>query len=321
MKKRALIFLFLLLCGKFVFAQRADAEAVLMKDQIRIGEQVELKLAIRYQEGTNKSIVIWPEFNDTLTSEIDIVKIDTIQTILASRASVLYQQSRSLYITAFDSGVYVIPPQKFIVDNLEVETLPQILYVVSVAVDTTKPIRDIQDIYDVPPAPPIVEQSKPIPWWVWAIGGALIIGILALVYFLTRKKKQLPILPGLSKELLPHEKVLEQLAELGRKKQWMQGELKEYHFALTEILRAWIVERYLIHAREMTTGEIIQTLHSHRADASAMMQLGRVLRTADLVKFGKSIPPPEENENVLQFAINFVQATAIYPEPPTPQPQ
>lgn len=321
MKKQAIIFLLLLLCGKFVFAQRADAEAVLMKDQIRIGEQVELKLAIRYQEGTSKSIVIWPEFHDTLTSEIDIVKVDSIHTILASRASVLYQQSRSLYITAFDSGVYVIPPQKFIVDNQEVETLPQTLYVVSVAVDTTKPIRDIKDIYDVPPAPPIVEVSKPIPWWIWAIGGAVILGIVALVYFLTRKKKQ-PLVPtDFSKQLLPHEKVLEQLAELGRKKPWMHGELKEYHNSLTEILRAWIVERYLIHAREMTTGEIIQTLHAHRADASAMMQLGRVLRTADLVKFGKSIPPPEENENVLQLAMNFVQATAIYPEPPTPQPQ
>ncbi|CAN5740712.1 hypothetical protein BH11BAC7_BH11BAC7_10100 [soil metagenome] len=322
MKKKICLFFFLLLCScSFIFAQRADAEAVLVKEQIRIGEQVELKLAVRYQEGTNKSIVTWPEFKDTLTYGVDIVKTDSIHTILASRASVLYQQSRSIYITAFDSGVYIIPALKFTVDNQSVSTLPQTLHVVSVAVDTTKPINDIKDIYAVPPAPPVVEQSKPIAWWVWAISGAVILGIIALVYFLTRKNKKVAIIPSFFKELLPHEKVLEQLAELGRKKQWMHGELKPYHMALTEILRAWIVERYLIHAKEMTTGEILQSLHSHRADASATMQLARVLRTADFVKFGKSIPPPEENEKVLELAMNFVKATAVYPEPLTPKAQ
>jgi hypothetical protein len=322
MKTRtALLFILLLLTGKFVFAQRADAEAVLVKDEIKIGEHVELKLAIRYQEGSHKTIVTWPEFRDTLTLGVEIVKADSIHTILANRASVLYQQSRSLFITAFDSGMYIIPAQKFIVENDTVETLPQWLHVVSVAVDTTKPIKDIKEIYDVPPPPPLVEADTPIAWWVWALCGAVVIGIVALVYFLTRKNKNLPVIPSFSRQLLPHEKVLEQLAELGRRKPWMHGELKEYHMALTEILRSWIVERYLIHAKEMTTGEILQKLHAHRVDASAVMQLTRVLRTADLVKFGKETPAPEENENVLQLAMNFVEATAIYPEPPIPQAQ
>ena len=123
------------------------------------------------------------------------------------------------------------------------------------------------------------------------------------------------------RSLLPHEKVLEQLAELGRKKPWLHGELKEYHIAMTEILRAWTVERFQIHAREMTTGEIIQTLNSKRANASALMQLERVLRTADMVKFAKGIPEAEENENCLRLAMNFVEATSIYPEPPIQQMQ
>jgi hypothetical protein len=320
MKKTTLIlFLLLFFSGEFIFAQRPDAEAVLLKKQIRIGERAELKLAIRYHEGINKSIVIWPELVDTLTYGVDIVKTDSIKTVLASRSSVLYQQSRSIYITAFDSGMYVLPPQKFVVDNDTVQTLPLELHVVSVAVDTTKPIKDIKDIYDVPPAPPVIEPEKPLAWWAWTLIGIAVLGILALIYFLTRKKKELPSQLS-SKQLLPHEKILEQLAELGKQKPWLHGELKKYHISLTEILRSWIVERYLIHAKEMTTGEIIQALHSHRADASAILQLTRVLRTADLVKFGKEIPPAEENENVLQLAINFVKATAIYPEPPTPTP-
>jgi hypothetical protein len=314
-KRTAIFFILLFFSGKLLLAQNADAEAVLMKREIKIGEQVELKLAVRYQEGTKKSIVTWPDLQDTLTRGIDIVKLDSIHTILANRASVLYEQSRSIYITAFDSGMYVIPAQKFIVDNEEVETLPQLLHVVSIAVDTTKPIRDIKDIYDVPPPPPLVEENQPIPWWWWATGGVILLGIVALIYFLTRKNKNLPVLPSFSKQLHPHEKVLEQLAELGRRKPWMHGELKEYHMALTEILRSWVVERYRIHAKEMTTGEIIFTLKGLRADPTALMYLEKVLRTSDMVKFAKAVPANEENENVLQLAMNFVQATAVYPEP------
>ncbi|HET6991427.1 MAG TPA: hypothetical protein VFJ43_08895, partial [Bacteroidia bacterium] len=76
-----------------------------------------------------------------------------------------------------------------------------------------------------------------------------------------------------------------------------------------------------VHALEMTTGEIIRTLNSKRVDSSAVMKLERVLRTSDMVKFAKGIPDVEENEIVLQLAINFVQATAVYPEPPIPQAQ
>lgn len=304
-----------------IHAQRPDAEAVLQKTQIRIGEQVELKLAIRYNEGTRKSNVTWPSLQDTIIRGLEIVKLDTLHTILANRSSVLYEQSRTMLITAFDSGMYVIPPQRFVVDNDTAETLPLTLFVVSVPVDTTKPIKDIKEIYAVPPAPPPLEKNEPLAWYWYVIGGAVVLALLLFLYFITRKKQNLPVLPSFSRQLLPHEKVLEQLAELGRKKPWLHGELKQYHIALTTILRSWAVERFRIHAREMTTGEIIHALYSQRANSTAVMQLERILRTADMVKFAKGIPPAEENENVLQLAINFVEATAVYPEPLNPSQQ
>ncbi len=316
--KVILFFIVLLFSGHFTYAQSADAEAVLMKIEMKIGEQVELKLAVRYQEGSKKSVVTWPEFKDTLSRGLEIIKADSIKTILANRASVLYEQSRSLFITAFDSGYYLIPAQKFIVNTDTIETQAQFIHVVSVPVDTTKPIRDIKDIYNVPDAPVVDETKSSNHLWWWIGGGIILLGIIAFVFYRMRKNKNVPILPAFTKTLLPHEKVLEQLAELGRKQPWMHGELKSYHMALTEILRAWIVDRYKIHAKEMTTGEIIYTLNNKRVDASAVMQLERVLRTADMVKFAKGIPLNEENENVLQLAMNFVQATAMIPEPPKP---
>jgi hypothetical protein len=317
----SILIFFLLSTGSFLHAQHAEAEAYLSQSQIRIGEQVELKLAVRYHEGSKKSVVIWPELKDTLSREIEIVKMDSIKTILASRASVLYQQSRAIIITAFDSGTYIIPSQKFVVEKDTIRTNALTLYVNTIPVDTTKPIKDIKGIYDVPPAPIGPDSIPPNHWWWWAIGAFALILILFLVLYFTRKKENLPLVPTFTKQLLPHEKVLEQLAELGRKKQWLHGELKLYHIALTEILRAWIVERYQIHALEMTTGEIIRTLNSKRVDSSALLKLERALRTSDMVKFAKGIPDPEENEIILQLAIDYVNATAIYPEPPIPQQQ
>jgi hypothetical protein len=310
--------IFLLFSVSSVIAQRVEAEAILTNNQIRIGEQVQLKLAVRYMEGSQKSVVTWPLLKDTITGKIEIIKADTIVTILANRASVLYEQSRLITITAFDSGSYTIPPQQFIVDKDTVQTDPLLFYVTSIPVDTTKPIKDIKGIYDVPAAPVIAEAGT--NWWIWTIGALLILGAAFTVYYFTRKKDLEPEpVPVISRRILPHEKYLEQLAELGRKKPWMHGELKQYHIALTEILRSWLVERYRMHAKEMTTTEIIRILHSLRADSSSIMQLERVLRLADLVKFAKGIPHDEENENNINLAINFIQATAVYPTNQIPQ--
>lgn len=312
------LFLILLFTSELALAQKPEAEVNLSQSQIRIGEQTELKFTVHYHEGIKKTIVIWPEFKDTITKNIEIVKLDSIKTILASRASVLYEQARTITITAFDSGTYYIPSQTFIVNKDTIFTSEIMLYVNTIPVDTTKPIRDIKSIYDVPPAPIAETEKGPATWWWFVLGGLLVITAVILVLYFTNKKKILPMIHSPSRTLLPHEKILEQLAELGRQKPWLHGELKKYHISLTGILRAWVVERFQIHALEMTTGEIIQVLNAQRVDANAIMKLERVLRTADMVKFAKGIPEDQENEYALQLAIDFVNATAIYPAPQIP---
>src|SRR5665213_3522272 len=126
---RLLFFLLPIFFSGNIFAQRVEAEALLSRNQIKIGEQTELKLAVRYREGSKKSVVTWPELKDTIIAKIEIVKEDSIHTHLANQASVLYEQLRTITITSFDSGVYVIPAQQFIVDDDTVQTDPLQLYV------------------------------------------------------------------------------------------------------------------------------------------------------------------------------------------------
>jgi hypothetical protein len=320
MKRLLLIsFLFCGFSAAHLHAQQAEAEAVLMKEQARIGEPIELKLFVRYTEGSSAANVYWPEMKKgPLAGDIEILSADSVSKRLVNRASVLYEQSRTLTITAFDSGTYVIPPIKFAVNGDTIKTVPVRFYISTVAVDTTKPIKDIKEIYDVPAAPVVEEEAEAVSWWVWALAGAALLGIIAFVIWLTRRKKVVPVVPPANIQL-PHERVLEQLAQLGAKKPWLHGELKGYHVSLAEIMRGWLVERYRIHAREMTTADIVRSLRSEQVPSTAIEQANNVLRTADMVKFAKSTPANEENERSLQQAITFVQSTAIIPQPvPTP---
>lgn len=315
--KRCALHLLLLLAAfpALLFAQKPEAEATLERDQIRIGEQVKLHLSIHYTEGTKKANVTWPDLQGTLTEGVDIVGADSVKTALVNRASILYEQTRNLTLTSIDSGSYIIPPIPFVVNNDTVYSNEVSLYVTTIPVDTTKPIKDIKDIYSVPPAPPEPKQPWHLPLWLVIVALVVAAGIVTLVLVLRKKKTPEP-LPVQQRGLLPHEKVLAELEELGRKKQWLHGELKPYHVALTGIIRGWIVERYRFPAREMTTNEIINRLQREGVNTQAVFEIERVLRTADLVKFAKAVPDNEENERVLQMAMNFVHATALYPQVP-----
>ncbi len=41
-----------------------------------------------------------------------------------------------------------------------------------------------------------------------------------------------------------------------------------------------------------------------------------MLRLADMVKFAKALPSPQENEQMMVSAVRFVQETVPHPNPP-----
>ncbi|MCU0433027.1 MAG: hypothetical protein MUC87_06200 [Bacteroidia bacterium] len=300
---------------------RVEANAALQRNTIRIGEQIQLRLSVRYREGSQKTTVTWPALKDTLCRGIEIIKTDSLHTDLRDRTSVLYEQWRNVTITSFEEGQWIIPAMTFMVDNKPFATPPLILTVTTVAVDTTQDIKDIKDILETPP--PILKEKKENSMWWWIAGGALVIIASGIILWLINRKKPAPqpkpemITPGLE----PHERVLQELIALGQRKMWEEkGELKNYHTRLTEILRSWVAERYRMGALEMTTGEILQHLRYKYADETAILLLRDVLLMADTVKFAKNIPVPEDNVRSLNTAMEFVRKTP-FPAPQFVPPQ
>src|SRR5690606_32494634 len=205
------------------------------------------------------------------------------------------------------SGYYVIPPYPILINNDTIETDALLLEVQSVEVDTSAAIFDIKQ--------PLPEPFSIIDWlkdnWIWLTAILLAaLGIYFLIRYLKREKpietqeKPTPKIPA-------HILALQQLKELQEKQLWQNGKIKAYHSEISEILRTYIEERYKVNALEETTAEIMFGLRLHQIPEEVKMKLSQTLTLADLVKFAKEQPLPQENENSLVFAMTFVEATKL----------
>lgn len=305
------LIIFLIFSSLFSVSQEVRVAATLDTNSILIGDQIRLNLQFSGPSGTR---VRWPLFADTLTKNLNIVRYGTIDTIPSEdqRLTLLTQR---LTITSFDSGYYAIPPIPFYyVEDQDTtvrmaETYPLLLAVHSVAVDTTQPIKPIKGPMKVP-----LTFREILPWLLLALAILLVIG--GVFYYLKKRKKAEPVFSFKPKlKLKPWEIALTELEKLRAKKLWQQGQIKLYYTELTDILRRYLEARFSILAMESTSAEILHDLLAKpELERAHWDQLGQVLMLADMVKFAKALPLPEENEKSLIRATEFIQHTKEKPE-------
>ncbi|MBK9196654.1 MAG: hypothetical protein IPO17_17060 [Flavobacteriales bacterium] len=106
-----------------------------------------------------------------------------------------------------------------------------------------------------------------------------------------------------------HERVLLQLEALDRERVWQQGDHKSYQSRLTDLLRGYIEERYRVPALERTTDELLHELRVSPLSMEQQSLLANLLRLADMVKFAKALPSPQENEQMMVSAVRFIRET------------
>lgn len=271
---------------------------------ILIGEQV--KLDLKYHLPADK-LGLFPMFNDTITSYLDIVSRSTIDTTFTEDGQQLLQQQ--LIITSFDTGYHIIPPISFgLMEKGDttfqiLQSEPLLLNVFTVEVDTTKDIKPI-----VRPMAEPYTLDEFLPWIasVFALG----LVIFAIFYFIKRKKKNKPLFQKKEKPALPaHEQAILDLETLRLKKLWQQERLKEYHTELIDIIRIYIEGRFGIQAAEMVSFEIMDSLKNENINSEALQKLQASLDLSDLVKFAKSGASAIENDTSLNNCTDFVNET------------
>ena len=312
MKKILIIIILFISAGVQLKAQsNVEAWAKLDSASIMIGDQIGMELGIKVP---GNFVVEWPQYTDTVTSHIEVIKKQKIDTIHKDGNVILSQ----LYtITSFDSGYFEIPPAEFrfhpagdTAVKYTANTNTLFLNVTTPVVDTTKAFKPI-----VGPVREPYTFAEIFPWVL--LGLAVIGGIVFLIWYIRRKKKNKPLFVRKPKPALPPDvEAIQNLEELRLAKVWQQGKVKEYYTQLTDIMRHYFERRYRFDAPEMTSDEILEKLAEEKVNDQAIGKMKDVLQLADLVKFAKAQPTPLENDLSISHCIDFVKETKPAPVVP-----
>ncbi|MFC0876419.1 hypothetical protein ACE01N_07475 [Saccharicrinis sp. FJH2] len=288
------------------FSQEIKAKASLDSVTMLIGNQTHLRLDVKQPKNV---ILNFPVFGDTLQKGIDILGTTELDTTTIDADNILLK--KSYLITSFDSGHYMIPPIRINIDQQSgggyVETNPLALKIFTFNVDTTQAIFDIKGVEDVP-----YTFREMLPW---LVGGVLLIGFVILFIWLFRRIKRKEPVFSLRREkpkLPAHVVALDELEKLKKEKLWQTDRIKEFYTRLTEILRVYIEDRFQIKAMEQTSDEILEAMKTADLEGDAVLEnLRQILKLADLVKFAKMNPLPDENDLSMMNAFFIVNQTKI----------
>ncbi len=303
MALKGAICIFLLLFSSVISsAQQVKISAKIDSTNIQIGDQIRLQLSTTYNPQLYR--VQFPSIQDTF-NHFEVVERSKMDT-LTGRNENTYKQT--VIITNFDSGQWKIPPVAFDIQSLKGEA-PQTLlsdsFMVNVntlPVDTTKPIRPI---FGIRGAKMPVKQII-----LYALAGLLIAAILGFLiwYFIKtlREKNKKPEHKEPEIILLPHEKALQSLERIEKQQLWQSGLDKQYHTILTDVMRLYLEEQFNMDCFEKTSSEIIQQVKRVKALSTSRQSLRTIFETADMVKFAKGQPLPEEHLESMELARDVI---------------
>ena len=210
-------------------------------------------------------------------------------------------------LTMFDTGNVFIPPVAFSYKHRQ-DTLQRIAYsnpislsIVSIPFDPKGDIKDIKTPLDAP-----WKFEDFLPYLI----ALLILALAGLGYYYYRKWKKrreegfVPLRPSVP----PGQAALAALRILEDKHLWQQGKVKQYYSEVTEIVRRFIEEQYGVLALESTSDEILAQLLKLPEAQALLKEFRSFFTTADLVKFAKYIPDPDDHEHELRWAYEIVRA-------------
>ena len=294
---------FLLLFAINSNAQPVEVEAKLDTNNILIGDQLHLNLNVFQPKGAKVS---YPDVEEALSPDIEILEYLKSDTIYSDNKIQVNSRYR---ITSFDSGRVNIAPLVFYYqydgrkDSTKTQALA--LNVKTVKVDSTETIFDIKGPMEAP-----ISWREVLPYILGVLGLAI---IAFLVWYFIKKYKSRKADHEPEKPKEPAYVIaFRELDKLKEEKLWQNEKVKLYYTRLADILRTYLWHRYDIKTLERTTDEILDSLRNTGFTNNELFtKLEQILKTADLVKFAKLQPLPDENEKNMEDAYEFVNQTKL----------
>jgi hypothetical protein len=260
----------------FSFQAFSQVKATLDTTSLRIGEEFIYSIEVKID---STETVQFPEGQSFLPLEvIEFYPIDT--TFESDRTRLIKKYG----LTQFDSGRYVLPQQRVLINERVFYTDTLLVEVADVVVDTlVQPMFDIKPYLDVPPV-----KTNWLKYLLWAL---LILAIIAgIVYLILHQKKKRE---EARRQLPPFEEALVALQTLDSSEFLKENRVKDYYSSLTEIVKRYLDREVDEAALESTTDELIAKLELKKDagqlefDKATIYKLREILKRADLIKFAK----------------------------------
>lgn len=296
-KKQITLLITLFFSSIHLYSQNDESiEVFIDSTSIMIGEKIDYYIKIKSDTLVDIKFSEKPFF---LPFEIlEEYPLDTVE----SKLDYLFTKKYSLI--HFDSGNYWLPNQKLFL-NGSLKILDSILIKVkNVSVDTLK-----QPLYDIKPIEEVKKNYFDLIKWTLIII-LISVFLIGLIYFLFFKNK---IEADSLNSAPPFERAIQELKELESFVLKKDQDYKEYYSSLTGIVRRYLEEDAKVSALESTSDELLLKLEALKTQGvldlktQTLNNLKNVLKTADLVKFAKSIP----EKNLLYRDRSFAEELVI----------
>jgi hypothetical protein len=270
----------LCLAGALPALAAPAVEARLDTAEVRVGDPLHLELRLRYERGAEPLVPSLP----SLLADFS-VRPEPPAPPAASGEAV--EEVRRYELRLFRPGSHRIPPLEIAFtraggDTLRLSTAALAVEVLRVRREGDEELRDIKGPVDL---------GSRVPAWAWALLAGLGLAALAGGGYWWLKRRPRPAVP------LPPPPPKDYLAEFARIAAMgllERGGIKVYYSLLAETLRRFLEDQLGVEAMERTTAEICLALRAAGTDAGLAAQIEAFLGAADLVKFARLTPDPEE---------------------------
>lgn len=247
---------------------RLQGGVTVTPETVRVGDPFTVSVRVRVPLGAAI------EFPPAPDSGGPVEPLDPVQ-IVTSADSVAIDQTATYRLAAWRVGSFQIPfGDVFVrqdIGNRRVEVSGVVIHVVSVLP---------RDRAGLEPKPQRAVFTFGLPWWIWALAGAVVLAILALVAWLWRRRRRRPV-PREAPYAIA-EREFDRVEAIGL---LAAGERTRHVALMIEVLRDYLAAVVPGASVSQTSTELATAIR--RAGLGAYARSAALLAEVDLVKFAR----------------------------------
>ncbi len=270
------------------------------KARATIGEEINYKITVNFPENVE---VFFPETQDKIGGLT--VKDFAVSDIKGDEGRIT--RELSYLLETYKASSYIIPAfdikyKEKLKPETEVAKTPEIFVEVVTVLDA-----DASDVRGIKPPVPLDKRYFKLYIIIAIVFGVLIVTAIVLHYVYHGKERKTESIPV---PLPAHQIAYNDLESLRAADLISKGQIKEYYYRLSNIVRYYIESRFKLMAPERTTEEfLIEMTVTGKLSGAHKELVGNFLEHCDMVKFAAYGPDSLEIEGSFNSAKKLVDET------------